>query len=37
MDAVAIGAILTVIASVVIVVYMFIKGYKLINGSSDKK
>ncbi len=36
MDAVVIGAILTVVASVIIVAYLFIKGYKLINGDSDK-
>ncbi len=33
MDAVVIGSILTVIASVIIVGYMFYKAYKLINGS----
>ncbi len=37
MDAVAIGAILTVVATVIIVVYMFIKGYKLMNEDSDKR
>jgi len=37
MDAVEIGAYLTVAVSIVIVVYMFIKGYQLINKDPDKK
>ncbi len=36
MDAVVIGAILTVIGSIIVVGYMFYKGYKLIKDS-DKK
>ncbi len=37
MDAVVIGSILTVVASTIVVVYMFYKGYKLIYGNDDKK
>ncbi len=37
MDAVAIGAILTVVISIVIVGFLFIKGYQLINKDPNEK
>ncbi len=37
MDAVVIGSILTVVVSIIIVAYLFVKGYKLINDDSGKK
>lgn len=37
MDAVMIGSIATVVVSIIIIAYMFVKGYQLINKKPGEK